>query len=354
MTTLQIDPAAGLARPSTRAVAIRAAVLRAATTRGAGRGLVRLLRTTLLVWVPVVLVSTFITFGLGALTDTNPAAQVLGETATPADIARMNHYFGLDRPFLVQYVSWLGHALTGDLGRSYYTTLPVRDSITQALPVNISITIVALVLAILIGGVLGIGAALSGGGWFDRGVTMLCSAASTVPPFVIGIALIVIFSVTLPILPSGGYVAFDQDFGQWLRFAILPSLALAVEAAVAIARQLRTSLVGELRENYVTGADVRGLSRRRVVFGHALRNAAGPTVTIVGYYVPQIIGAMVVAEAVFNLPGLGKLSLDAASKGDIPLIQGVLVTMIGLVVVSNLVVNAVLLRLTPHARKREQ
>ncbi|WP_261554589.1 ABC transporter permease [Frankia tisae] len=318
-----------------------------------GTAVLRLLRSTLFVGIPVVLIATIITYGLGALTDTNPAAQVLGETATPADIDRMNHYFGLDRPLVVQYLSWLGHALTGDLGRSYYTTLPVTDSISQALPVNLSITVLAVLIAVLLGGALGIGAALSGGGWFDRAVTLLCSAASTVPPFVIGIGLIVLFSVTVPILPSGGYVSFTEDPGQWLRFAILPAIALAVEGAVAIARQLRTSLVGELRENYVTGADVRGLTKLRVVFGHALRNAAGPAITVLGYSIPQIIGAMVVAEAVFNLPGLGKLSLDAAGKGDIPVIQGVLVTMIGLVVVSNLLVNAALLRLTPHARRQQ-
>ncbi|MCM3882583.1 ABC transporter permease [Frankia sp. R82] len=351
MTTLEIGRPTAPAPTSTQSSAGRGGALRWGAL---GRPVLRVLRSAVVVWIPVVLLSTFITFGLGALTDTNPAAQVLGETATPADIDRMNHYFGLDRPFLVQYFSWLGHAVTGDLGRSYYTTLPVTDSITQALPVNVSITIVALLIAILAGGALGIGAALSGGGWFDRGVTMLCSAASTVPPFVIGIGLIVLFSVTLPILPSGGYVPISQDFGQWLRFAILPALALAVEAAVAIARQLRTSLVGELRENYVVGAEVRGLTRRRVVFGHALRNASGPAVTVLGYYVPQVIGAMVVAEAVFNLPGLGKLSLDAAAKGDIPVIQGVLVTMIALVVLSNLLVNAALLRLTPHAKRREQ
>ncbi|MCK9925098.1 ABC transporter permease [Frankia sp. AgPm24] len=351
MTTLEIGRPTAPAPTPTQPSAGRGAGVRWGAL---GRPVLRVLRSAVVVWIPVVLLSTFITFGLGALTDTNPAAQVLGETATPADIDRMNHYFGLDRPFLVQYFSWLGHALTGDFGRSYYTTLPVSDSITQALPVNVSITIVALLLGILFGGALGVGAALSGGGWFDRGVTMLCSAASTVPPFVIGIGLIVLFSVTLPVLPSGGYVPIDQDFGQWLRFAILPALALSVDVAVAIARQLRTSLVGELRENYVVGAEVRGLTRRRVVFGHALRNAAGPAVTVLGYYVPQVIGAMVVAEAVFNLPGLGKLSLDAAAKGDIPVIQGVLVTMIGLVVLSNLLVNAALLRLTPHAKRREQ
>ncbi|MEX5707748.1 ABC transporter permease [Parafrankia sp. FMc6] len=174
------------------------------------------------------------------------------------------------------------------------------------------------------------------------------------PPFVVGIGLIVLFSVTVPILPSGGYVPFTEDPGQWLRFAILPSIALSVDAAAGLARQLRTSLVGELRANYITGADVRGLTRRRVVFGHALRNAAGPALTLLGYSIPQLIGAMVVAEAVFNLPGLGKLGLDAASKGDIPVIQGVLVTMIGLVVVCNLLVNAALLRLTPHAKRQER
>ncbi|MFD0636612.1 ABC transporter permease [Catenulispora yoronensis] len=208
--------------------------------------------------ITVFLLASFLTYGLGAVGHANPAAAVLGDIATPADITRMNHVFGLDRPLLVQYFSWLGHALTGDLGTSYFTSVPVSQSVGQALPVDLSIAVLALTFAVVLGGAAGIAAALRQGGKLDRAVTLVCAGLATVPPFVIGIALIVVFSVFLKVLPSGGYVPLGTDAGQWLRFALLPALALSVEGAAAIARQLRTSLVAAVKENYVTGAVARG------------------------------------------------------------------------------------------------
>ncbi|MEU8204876.1 ABC transporter permease [Streptosporangium sp. NPDC049046] len=295
--------------------------------------------------VVVALVSTFITYGLGALGDANPAAAVLGETATPEDIARMSHEFGLDRPFLEQYVTWLGNALTGDLGRSWFTQLPVAESIAQRLPVDLSITGLAVLIAILAGGAAGVGAAVSNGGRFDRIVTAVCAVASTLPAFVVGIGLIVVFAVIVPVFPSGGYVPLTQDPVQWLRLITLPAIALSLDAAADLARQLRTGLVAALRENYVTGAVVRGLPARRVLFRHALRNAAGPALTVLGMHIPRLIGGAVVTEAVFALPGLGQLTGEAALKHDVPVIQGALLTTIALVLVSNVTVNAAVARL---------
>ena len=302
--------------------------------------------------VTVFLLASFVTYGLGALGNANPAAAVLGDTATPADIVRMNHQFGLDRPFLVQYVTWLGHALTGNLGQSYFTSIPVSTSVSQALPVDLSLAILAIAFAVLFGGAAGIAAALRQGGWVDRGVTLVCSGLATVPPFIVGITLIVIFSVFLKVLPAGGYVSFSTDPGQWLRFALLPSLALSVEGAAAIARQLRTSLVGALRENYVIGAAARGLSARRVLLRHVLRNAAGPALTVLGLEVPTLIGGAVVAEKIFNLPGVAQLALQAGAQHDIPVIQGTLLVTIGVVLVSNIAVNLALVRLSPQSRRQ--
>ncbi|MFE2427699.1 ABC transporter permease [Streptomyces sp. NPDC059373] len=311
----------------------------------------RPLGRVLAVTATVFLLSSLLTFGLGALSGANPAAAVLGDTATPADIARMEHQFGLDRPLALQYVSWLGHALTGDLGRSWFTTVPVSDSITQALPVDLSIAGLALLLAVLLGGGAGIAAALSGGGRIDRTVTVVCSVLGTLPPFVLAIGLIVIFSVQLGALPSGGYVSFSTGPGEWLRYAILPAFALSLDAAASIARQLRTSLVGELRENYVTGAVMRGFSARRVLFGHVLRNAAGPALTVLGMSVPVILGGAVVTERIFNLPGIAQLSLQAAEQHDIPVVQGTLLVTVTVVLVANLAVNAALTALNPAARR---
>ncbi|MCQ8187292.1 ABC transporter permease [Streptomyces rugosispiralis] len=301
----------------------------------------------------VFLLSSALTFGLGALSGANPAAAVLGETATPADIARMNHEFGLDRPLWEQYVSWLAHAFTGDLGRSWFTTVPVTTSIRQAIPVDLSIAGLALLMAVVLGGAAGVAAALRAGGRLDRAVTALCALLGTLPGFVVAIALVTVFSLKLGWLPSGGYVPLDMDPAQWLRYTVMPAFALSLEAAAAIARQLRTSLVGTLRENYVTGAVMRGLPARRVVFGHALRNAAGPALTALGMSVPMLLGGAVVTQQIFALPGLAQLTLQSAEQHDIPVIQGTLLVTIAVVLVVNVAVNAALLALNPAARRRE-
>lgn len=325
----------------------------AAATRLGGRALpwARSVARVLLVTVTVLFLASVITFLLGALSESNPAAAALGETATPEDIARLNHEFGLDRPLLVQYTSWVGSALQGDLGRSWFTTIPVSDSIRAALPVDLSIAALALVLAVLIGGSAGIGAALSNGGLFDRGVTLVCSVLSTLPPFVIGMTLIVLFSVKLQLLPAGGYVPMSQGLGEWLRFAILPSLALSLDVAASIARQLRTSLVGALRENYVVGAQMRGFGRRRVLFGHVLRNAVGPTLAVIGLAMPLIMGGAVITEKLFGLPGIAQLALQSAEKGDVPVVLGTLLVTAVIVVAAGLVINLLQAALDPVTRR---
>lgn len=316
------------------------------------RGVAVPVARVLLVAGTVFVLASILTFALGAMSGANPAASVLGETATPADIARMNQQFGLDKPVVVQYFTWLGNALQGDLGSSWFTTIPVSDSIRQALPVDLSIAALALVIAIIGGGGAGIAAALSNGGIVDRMVTLFCSVIATLPPFVVGIALIVLFSVNLDWLPSGGYVPFSQSPGEWLRFAILPALALSVDAAGSLARQLRTSLVGALRENYATGAEMRGFSRRRVMFGHVLRNAAAPSLAVIGLSVPTIVGGAVIAEKLFNIPGVAQLSLQAAEQGDIPVILGVLMVTVVIVLIANVLVNVAQTALNPVARRQ--
>ncbi|MFE4827837.1 ABC transporter permease [Streptomyces sp. NPDC056672] len=315
---------------------------------GAPRPLGRLLVIT----ATVFLLASLLTFALGALSEANPAAAVLGDQATPADIARMEAQFGLDRPLYAQYLSWLGHALTGDLGVSWFTSVPVADSIAGALPVDLSIAGLALLLAVVIGGGAGIVAALNNGGRFDRAVTLVSSALATLPPFLIGIVLIVVFAVQLGALPTGGYVPLGESPGEWLRYAILPAFALSLDAAASIARQLRTSLVGALRENYVTGAEMRGFSAWRVLFGHVLRNAAGPALSVLGVSVPVILGGAVVTEKIFNLPGIAQLSLQSAEQHDIPVIQGTLLVTVAVVLIANIGVNAALTALNPAARRQ--
>jgi len=315
----------------------------AAPRRRRGRVALARLGGGLAVLVPIVFLSSFITYGLGALSNSDPAATILGQdAATPAAVARLNHALGLDRPLLVQYWHWLTQAVQGNLGRSYFSQIPVSQSIGQRLPVDLSIAVLAVILAVVIGGTAGTVAAIRRGGWLDRGVTVVCSAVSTLPAFVIGIILVVLFAVTIHVLPANGYVGPTTSVPEWLKYIILPSLALSLQVSADIARQLRTSLVAVLDQNYIVGARVRGLPYRRILVRHALRNAAGPALTILAFDFPQMLAGAVAAEAVFSLPGLGQLLLESAQTRDIPVVQGLLLVISSFVIVVNLVVNTAL------------
>ena len=313
-------------------------------------GIARRLGGGLAVLVPIVALSSFATYSLGSLSGSDPAATILGQngaTVTPAALHRLDAALGLDKPLVVQWVNWVWHALNGDLGRSYFTQIPVSQSISQRFPVDLSVVALAAVIAIAVGGAAGILAATHRGGIFDRTVTFVSSVLSTLPAFVVGIVLVVIFAMGLRALPGNGYVTPGQSVPRWLEHIILPSLALGAQVAVDIARQLRTSLVGVLEQNYIVGARVRGLPRRRIMIRHALRNAAGPALTVLGYDIPLLITGAVAAEAVFSLPGLGQLVLQSAQTHDIPVVQGVLLVTSCFVIVSNLIVNELLRWLRP-------
>jgi peptide/nickel transport system permease protein len=323
-------PAAGAASPRRRG-------------RSRGRQALTRIGGGLAVLIPIVFLSTFITYSLGALSNSNPAATILGQdAATPAAVAKLDKTLGLDHPLIVQYWHWLTQAVQGNLGRSWFTQIPVAQSISQRLPVDLSIACLAVVLAVLIGGTAGTVAAIRRGGWFDRGVTIICSAVSTLPAFVVGIILVVIFAVTIHVLPANGYVGPTTSIPQWLKFIILPSLALSLQVSADIARQLRTSLVSVLDQNYIVGARVRGLPYRRILIRHALRNAAGPALVVLGNDFPQMLAGAVAAEAVFSLPGLGQLLLESAQTRDIPVVQGLLLVISTFVIVVNLIVNTTL------------
>jgi len=297
----------------------------------------------LAVLIPILVLSSFATYSLGALSNSNPAATILGQdAATPAAVAKLDKVLGLDKPLVVQYWDWLTQAVQGHLGTSYFTQIPVSQSIAQRLPVDLSIATAAVILAVVIGGTAGTVAAIRRGGIIDRSVTVVCSVISTLPAFVVGIILVVVFAVAVHWLPANGYNGPTQGIGPWLEHIILPSLALALQVAADIARQLRTSLVAVLEQNYIVGAKVRGLPYRRVLVRHALRNAAGPALTVIGYDFPMMLAGAVAAEAVFSLPGLGQLLLEAAQTRDIPVVQGVLLVVSTFVIVVNLLVNTLL------------
>lgn len=302
-------------------------------------------------FVPVALLSTIIVFGITALAPANVAATIAGETATPAQIAAINHQLGLDRSVPAQYASWLWKALHGNLGVSYFTRIPVLTSIEQAFPVDLSIVLGATLIAVITGFAGGLIAAVRPNGLVDRLITGLASIALALPEFWFGILLTIFLAVKLRLFPASGYVTTSMSLEGWARHIVLPSVTLAAPVAAVVARQLRISVIKELEENYVTGVVVRGFSRRRILFKHVLRNSAAPTVATIGLYVPSLLGGAVIAEIVFALPGLGQLALNAAQAHDIPVIQGVLLVTIAVVLLSNLAVDALLGWLRPGVRR---
>jgi peptide/nickel transport system permease protein len=312
----------------------------------------RAVRSVLLIVLPVFLFATLITFLLGWASGLDPAAGVAGDAASPELVARIRHQFGLDRPVWVQYLSWMGGLVRGDFGVSWFNGVSVTTLIVQRLPVSLSIAGAALLIGMIGGSLLGIGAAVWRGSRFDRAVTAFASLASALPPFVVAIVLILIFSLWLNLLPSAGYIPFSDDPAGWLRIITIPALALSVDIIADLSRQLRTGLVTALSDNYVTGAVVRGLSPRRILFGHVLRNGAAPALSVLALRVPMLIGGAVVTETIFTMPGIGKMAADSALRGDVPVVQGTLVVSIIIVLVCSLLINLLIGVLQPATRRR--
>src|SRR3954454_12844368 len=314
--------------------------------RAGGRVAVTLVRSVA-IFVPVFFVATFVTFGLRAMSGLSPARIQLGEDATPEAIHNIESQWGLDKPFLVQYWDWFTGVLHGQLGTSWTNGADISTLIGLGLGVSLSVATFALIIGVCAGFALGTAAALRRSTWVDRAITGFVTVISVMPAFVVGIVLVTVFAVGLHLFPSAGYVPAAQGFGPWLAHITLPAVALSFDVVADVARQLRTSLVGAYRENYVTGALVRGLCPRRIFFVHVLRNGLGPALATLGLKFPSLVGASVVTEWVFGLQGFGRFANDSAQAGDVPEVQGVLVVSIVLVVAFNLVVNLVLARVTP-------
>jgi peptide/nickel transport system permease protein len=322
-----------------------------ARARHAVRSLLRNFGRTIAIFVPVFFVATFATFLLRALSGLNPARIQLGQDATPLEINRIEASYGLDRGFFAQYWSWLTGVLHGNLGRSWSNGYPVSTLIRDGLTISLTVATLALIIGVTVGFALGTLAAVRRTTWVDRGITSFLSVISVIPAFVIGVVLVEVVAVELKLLPSAGFIPFSQGFWPWLSHVLLPALALSFGCMSSVARQLRAGLIGAYRENYVIGATVRGLSRRRIFFRHVLRNGIGPAVAVLGLEFPALIGGSVIVETIFALAGFGQFAATSAQMGDVPSVQGVLVVSIVLVVTFNLIVNLLLGRISPASQR---
>ncbi|MCH9675251.1 MAG: ABC transporter permease [Gammaproteobacteria bacterium] len=304
----------------------------------------------LLATIPVMCVVAVVVFLLLHLTPGDPVTVIAGDYARPEDIARIRAKLGLDQPLYVQFVRWAGDVLRGDLGESIFSNLPVSHLIAQRLEPTVALSVSTTVFAILLAVPMGVFAAWKAGTWIDRSVMMFAVLGFSVPVFVIGYILMYIFSLGLGWFPVQGYKPIADGFWPFVQSITLPTIALGVVYTALIARISRASVLEVLTEDYVRTAKAKGLADSALLIRHALRNAAVPIVTIIGIGVALLIGGVVVTESVFNIPGLGRLTIDAVLRRDYPIIQGVILVFSGIYVVVNLIIDLMYTVLDPRIR----
>jgi peptide/nickel transport system permease protein len=257
----------------------------------------------------------------------------------PAKVAALRHEFGLDKPVILQYLSWLIGTIHGDFGVSLYYQVPVSGLIAKAFPITLQIGVSALVISIIIGILVGIVAALKRGNWLDTIVTSFTYLGQAVPIFWLGVLLVFIFNLKLRWLPTSGHVSPFEDLTENIRHIIMPVICLAITAIAVNARQMRSSMLEVIRQDYIRTAWSKGLRRRDIIFGHALKNSLIPVVTVIGFFVPWIFGGSVFIETVFGIPGVGKLLVDGITGKDFVVVQSVTLIIAVMVVVTNLLVD---------------
>lgn len=299
----------------------------------------RLLVRRLLSLVPLLLIVSVLVFGLLALLPGDPARAIAGEEATAEQVAEVRRELGLDQPLPAQYWDWLGGVVRGDLGTSVFVDHPVADAIVSRAPVTISLLGAGVVLSVAIGIPLGAIAGSRRGGAVDRLVSAAAAAGVAVPNFWLGLLLLLLFSVAVDWLPPTGYVGITADPVEWARHLALPAFTLAAAGAAEIVRQTRAGIIDVLQEDFVRTLRAKGLRPAAIVGKHALKNAMIPVVTVAGLQVSRLFGLSVVVERVFGLPGIGSLVVEAVFNRDVPVIQGVVLVVTVVVLVTNLLVD---------------
>lgn len=297
---------------------------------------------------PVVVLATLVVFGLLQLVPGDIAITLAGENATDARVAEIRKLYGLDQPFYVQYGSWLWKALHGDLSRSILSGEPVLDSILRRFPNSLLVVVCALLLSLLIGMPLGIVAATRPGSRVDAFVTSLASLGVAVPNFWLAMILVALFALTYNLFPATGAAPLTVDPVKALRHAALPALALAAGGVAEVARQLRSSLVEVLSSQFVRTLHAKGLSPALILWKHGLKNVGVNLLTVIGLLINRLLGATVVIEAVFAIPGVGSMVVYAAIHKDFPVIQGVVLAMVLIVITMNLIIDVLYSALDPR------
>ena len=310
----------------------------------------RYLATRLVSLIPILFGTSIVAFLLIRLVPGDPAIALLGLEADASSLAALRQQLALDQPIIVQYVIWLGHILTGDFGRSIQGGRAVFPLLLGALAPTALLAAAALVISLLIAIPAGIVAAVSRNSSADYAASFLALCGLSLPSFWLGILLILTFSIYLPLLPASGYVSPLVDPAAHLRHLVLPAVTLGAALAAATMRMTRATMLEVLRADYVRTARAKGLPRRTVIWGHALRNARIPIVTLLGIQLGQLLGGVVITETVFSWPGIGKLTVDAIFARDYPVVQGAVLLTATLFVLINLLTDLIYTVLDPRVR----
>lgn len=311
----------------------------------AGR-LVRLIATLLAV--------TFLTFSMTALLPGDPVNAILGVDSVrdPEVVAKIRADLGLDDPFLIRYVNWLGNTVTGDLGQSYITDQEVISTISQRLPVTAQLAFMAIIMALVLAIPIGVLGAYKQGKWQDSTTSAGVQVALSVPNFIVGIFLIWLFSVQLGWLPASNWNRISNDgLIENLKTAILPASALAMTQMAIFSRLVRSDMIATLQENYILAARSKGLSNRFILIRHALRPSSLSLMTIIGINFGALLGGTVIIETLFAIPGIGFRLINAINQRDIIVIQGITVFIATAYVVINTVVDLLYAVIDPRIRR---
>lgn len=295
-------------------------------------------------------VISILTFGVFQILPGNPVDVILGVDADPLQAQQLAKQLGLNLPLGQRYLAWVGGLLRGDLGVSIRYQVPVVDLLRASLPVTLSLTLYTLFITLIIVFPVGIYVAKHNNHKSGIMVSLLTQIGVAVPSFWVGILLIMLFAVTLRWLPSGDYVPFSQDIAGSIRSMILPSAAIAIGTSSVVIRYLKNTLLDQMNLDYVRTARSKGATQKQVLYGHVLRNALLPTITILGMILADVLGGSIIVENVYNLPGIGHLIISGVGNRDFPLVEG-LVFYLALVVVGiNLVVDLLYAAADPRIR----
>ena len=299
--------------------------------------------------VVLVAVISFLAYTLLYAAGGDIARRILGETATAETVAKKTEELGLNRPLLVQYWDWLTSALTGNLGRSWFSGELVSVSVSGRVGVTLSIVLGATLVSAILSIVLGVLAARRGG-WIDAVVQFLSLIGFAIPGFLIALGLVLVFAIELHWFKATGFVPLTTSFGGWLTSVTLPIVALSLGAIATVAQQVRGSVIDAMSRDYVRTLRSRGLSTNSVVYKHVLRNAGGPALAVLAVQFIGLLGGAVIVEQVFAIPGMGQLTVKATTQGDIPAVMGLVIVFAIIVVIVNLLIDLAQAALNPKVR----